>query len=269
MSRLLTIVSLLALSIIPVTSAHAQLNMYFTNLTTGGNFTDANLWVTIQRGQDATLEVTNAANVPDITYADSTPFLNWAWETNITPISSGGVITGYTTNIGAVYAQSISLSQIDDHGGYLIWNSNAASTAVLVSYGAPLPVNSSNYATAAISPSATTDPSYNYSYQPVEVTYNPSPGDQGDSTAINWFSSEVGMQTFASANATGSPLQQAAYSASTATIYAQISNTMGSNASSVILTNASGQVTRIIGPTQLGAGQIGAYTNFSSYLSDI
>lgn len=256
----------LTLAALVAPSAKAQMNMFFTNLTTGGTYDSNNIWITVQRGQNPTNEVTDSTYVPDITYGDGSSFLNWAWSTNIVPISSGGVVVGYQTNIGAVYAQSISLADIDAHGGYLTWISNAASTALLISYGAALPVTNSAYAISAISPSATNDPSYNSIYQPIEVTYNPSSGDQGDSSAINWFSSEVGMQTFASTNATGSILQKAFYNQSTQTIYQRLSNSMGANASTVILTNNAGQVTRVIGPTQLGAGNIGAYTNFNTYL---
>lgn len=233
-------------------SAHADLNMFFTNAST---YNEADIWITLQRGQNPATTPTGA-NIPAVTYGTN----NFTWNTYTN-------VVGPNTQVGALFAESVRLSDINAAGG-LRWVSNAASAAIYISYGTNLPV--SQYSLSGISPSATTDPSYNIPYQNFEITYNPNPGDQGDITAINFFGASLEIQSFTSTNATGPVLQRAGYNAPGPTVASQLSALTGGSPQTV-LTNSSGQATRILGPTQFGVqpdgNSFGPYPTFNDYFA--
>jgi hypothetical protein len=234
--------------------ASAELKMLFENAST---FSNSEIWVTLQRGQNAATEPVGA-NIPSVTYGTNA----FVWNTYTNDV-------GTNTQVGVLYAESVRLSDILDAGG-LAWRSNAASAAVYISYGTNLPV--SQYSLSGISPSATTDASYNIRYQNFEITYNPVPGDQGDITAINFYGSSVGIKSFASTNATGPALQTAGFHTPTGTVDTQLSALTGGSPSAV-LTNSAGQNTRILGPTQFGVqangNSFGPYPTFDDYFAHV
>jgi hypothetical protein len=236
--------------------AFGDLNMVFTNGST--SYADSDIWITLQRGQNPA-SVPDAANTPDATYGGNA----FVWNTYTNVVGSG-------TQVGNLFADSVRLSDILAGGG-IQWVGNAPSAAIYVSYGTNLPV--SKYSISGISPSAPPDPSYNIAYQNFEITYNGGLGDQGDITAINFFSASLGIQSYASTNVTGPVLQSAGFHNPTATIGAQLAALTGSSPLAV-LTNSGGQVTRVLGPTQYGAGQpnandFGPYQDFSDYFASV
>jgi hypothetical protein len=260
--------SLLAgLMVLTALPAQAQLNMFFTNDNSG--YADSNIWISIQRGQAPTLDVT-ASNIPDVTYGLTA--IQWHTYTNI---------VGTNTQIGSLYSDPVQLSTINAAGG-LNWISNAPSAAIYISYGAALPVSS--YSVSGISPSATVDASYNIPYQNFELTYygNGNNSGNGDITAINFFTAPISLTSYTNASASNAiannqtALQTKGFNPNVTgttllNAFQQISSGAGA---SPILTNTAGQYTRVIGPTQFGAGQpqaadFGSYTNFTQYFSNL
>jgi len=282
--------------------AKAQLNMLFDNIS---SYDSTNVWVTILRGQTST-DMVSPDYVPDITYVDNTnadPFV-WTPVTNTVYITdSNGILTNTVITVGQGYSESIPISEIDANGG-LQWISNASAAQVVISYGAPIDstnitsqevtyyanaADKSNnilttnynqlafYSTGQLSANNPSDPSYTTSYQNFELTYTrTNNGDQGDITAINYMGSIVGISSYASSNATGTPLQSVGYktNVSVSSLLADFTNNIGSNAYgnttvSSIVTNSSGNVVRVVGPSSfiggLGDG-LGSYSNFSDYL---
>lgn len=234
----------------------ADLQMVFTNISS--SYADTNIWITLQRGQAPTTDP-SGSNIPYVTYGAN----NFVWNTYTNTV-------GPNQQIGNLFADSVRLSDIVAGGG-IKWVGNAPSAAIYVSYGSAMPV--SQYSISGVSPSATDDPSYDIPYQNFEITYNGGTGDQGDITAINFFTSALGIKSFASSDATGQVLQSAGFHHPTATIAAQLAALTG-NSPSAVLTNSSGHVTRVIGPTQYGAGQpdandFGPYPNFNDYFAAV
>lgn len=291
--KLAASLSIFLLTCAVMLSPARALNMYFDDASSAYSSND--IWITIQRNTAATNPVTSDY-VPDITYGGGNSVI-WEDATNTVPqystmtnyLTNSGIITtnittetNYLTNIGSVYSDPIKLSDIGSSG--LNWISNAPSVAVVVSYGAPIPVSS--YATATIAPASTADASYNIPYQNFEITYVPNPTDQGDVTAINYFTAPIGITSYASPNATGTPLQKpvgyagynAAYSRG---IYNQLSAISGGSTAAVqFLTNGAGVTNtsaplRVLGPTSFGTMTVGAvndngpYSNFNGYFSNM
>lgn len=261
MDKKLLRVSFLLVLLAAVQSASASLNMLFTN--TGAEYNSSNTWITIQRGQNPASSTTNTANIPGVTYG-ANQFV-WNMYTNV---------VGPNTNVGNLFANSVLLSDINAAGG-LTWTSNAPSAVVYISYGSALPV--SQYSLSGISPSATVDPSYHIPYTTVELTYyGNNANDQGDITAINYFTAPVRVSNYASSNATGTPLATVGFNPSapaTAAMLTQFQAVTG-GATNTILSNTNGQITRVLGPTQFGAGQpnaadFGGFTNFSGYFGSL
>lgn len=290
--------------------ASAQLNMLFSNDPAVSGYDSSNIWVTILRGQYATNPVT-FEYVPAITYVNNTnsnPF-TWTPVTNIVYVThdSKGIITGTNTTIGQGYSQSILLSDIIGNGG-IRWYSNASSAQVVLSYGSS--INSTNvtsqlvtyyadtnaysktnlttnynklafYANGQLAPNNPSDPSYLIPYQNFELTYTgTNKGDQGDITAINYMGSLLSISSFSSTNATGTPLQTVGFlqsnTSQAATILQNFTKSIGpggygNTVVSPIVTNANGNVVRVIGPSQFGglSNGLGTYTNFSKYLDHV
>ncbi len=235
------------------------------------------------------------------------PF-SWNYATNIlvdqvaNPTNSNmQVFAGYTTNYGQGYSDSIKLSTIINNGG-LQWVSNASSAQIIVSYGQAIDstfVNfqtnylySNNTATSTtpyiqqnafywngqLAPNNPSDPSYKIPYQNFEITYTgTNVGDQGDITAINYMGSFLSISSFQSTNATGTPLQTVGFLESNTTQVGSLLSTFtniigpsgyGNTVNASIVTNDTGKVVRVIGPSQF-IGQsngLGTYTNLASYL---
>lgn len=237
-------------------AARADLQMVFTNVSS--SYADTNIWITLQRGQPPTSDPTGP-NIPYATYGAN----SFVWNTYTNTV-------GPNVQVGNLFADSVRLSDIISAGG-ITWVGNAPSAAIYVSYGTNMPV--SKYSVSGISPSAPPDPSYDIPYQNFEITYNGGAGDQGDITAINFFTSALGIKSFASSDATGIALQTAGFHSPTSTIAAQLAALTG-NSHAAVLTNSSGQVTRVIGPTQYGAGapnanDFGPYSDFNDYFAAI
>lgn len=238
----------------------SQLNMFFTN--TGVEYSATNTWITIQRGQNPSTAPTQE-NVPGVTYGAN----QFVWNTYTN-------VLGTNTQVGNLFANSVLLQDINAAGG-LTWTSNAPSAVVYISYGAPLPV--SNYSLSGISPSATSDASYNIPYTTVELTYyGGNDNDQGDITAINYFTAPVRVSNYASTNATGTPISTVGFNPTapaTAAMLSQFQQITGGS-TNTILSNTNGQITRVLGPTQFGAGQpnaadFGGFTNFATYFGSL
>lgn len=196
-------------------------------------------------------------------------------EIYITLGSSAGAATGvnYSGNSftwNDFYADSVSLATIGSGG--LTWTGNASSVVVFVSYGTSLPASmyGGTNAFSQISYNNPSDPSFPIPYQNFEITYNGTPGDQGNITAINYYGASMNIKSYGSANATGTPLQEAGFITSTANVASQLAAISGNNPS-VAMTNSSGNVVRYVGPTQPGynpPGHIyGSYPSFDGYLS--
>jgi hypothetical protein len=304
--RKISILVTIILMVGGIRSASAQLNMLFTNDPTVSGYDSSDIWVTILRGQNATNPVT-FNYVPAITYVNDTianPF-TWTPATNIVyQTDTNGILTNTMTTAGQGYSQSILLSDIISNGG-LRWYSNASSAQVVLSYGSSInstyvtnqkvtyytneAAKAANtlttnynqlafYANGQLAPNNPSDPSYLIPYQNFELTYTgTNTGDQGDITAINYMASLLSISSFASSNATGTPLQTVGFLQSNTTQAAGMLQTFtntigpsgyGNTTVSTIVTNANGNVVRVIGPSQFGglSNGLGTYTNFSDYL---
>jgi len=286
---------LVGLAILGPASAAAQLNMWFSNAS---SYSSSDIWITVQR-RDATLaqpniaagEIVSQNYTPVINYwnGSSTANLNWRWLTNST---NPTVSPWQPGSAGSIYSESVQLSYIQTNGmGLLNWISNAPSAAVIVSYGSTpfspytptqttVPT-SNNYATGAASASASPDPNYETAWQPFEITYGSGPngapqaGDQGNLTAINFFTAALRIQSFANADATGSVLQERGFFVPTSQIASGLSSVTSGpavNGQTAYVTNSSGDIVRYIGPSQFGASTDGSsgygnYPSFDSYFA--
>jgi len=276
-------------------SPASALNMWFSNNST---YSPSDIWITVQRGQGFGLaqsgiaagQIIQQPYVPDINYwnGSASTNLNWRWLTN----SSDATVSPWQKGAsGSIYSESLQLSYIQTNGlGLLNWISNAPSANVIVSYGSSpfspytptitsVPT-SNNYANGAASANASPDPNYRVAWQPFEITYYPTSGDQGDLTAINFFSASLKIQSFQSSSPTGPVLQEGGFYPSGATIGASLSNISsgpvpsGGNLNNpggpAQVTNTSGDVVRYIGPSQFGVSTdgswgYGTYQGFDSY----
>lgn len=196
-------------------------------------------------------------------------------EIYITIGSSAGASTGvnYSGNAftwNSFYSDSVSLAEIGSSG--ITWTGNASSAVVYVSYGTSLPASSygGTNAFGQISYNNPSDPSFPIKYQNFEITYTGGSGDSGDITAINYFGASMNIKSYASANASGSALQQVGFTTSTSAIASQLAAISGNNPS-VAMTVSGSNIVRYIGPTQPGyssPGHIyGSYPDFTDYLA--
>ena len=279
---------LVGLAILVPVPAAAQLNMWFTNTS---SYAASDIWITIQRGQTATTDVTQLSNRPAVTYGSAFTSFNWQMYSN----APGTVWVPGT--YGNLFSETVSFSDIvatDGSGrGLLTWYSNAASAAVYISYGTPFiggtAALSNNYTVSGVSPNNPSDPNYRVAYQPFEITYGtgangaPAPGDQGDLTAINSFTAALQIQSFTNANATGTVLQQVGFTQTGPQIGASLASITAGNpvpnggvegnaGGPAVITNGGGDVIRVLGPSTFGVSPTagwgyGTYGNFDSYLA--
>lgn len=279
--------------------AKAQLNMLFTNDLSVSGWQSSDIYLTILRGQYATNPL-NSDYLPDITFVNNPGVQAFTWTavTNVvySEFNTSGVPSNTAITIGQGYSDSLTLSNVMSQGG-LRWISNAPSAQVIISYGAPIPSTSVTYQTIGITgytnqiafyangqlaANSTNDPSYQIPYQNFELTYSgTNTGDQGDITAINYIGSLLKISSYASSDATGSALQTVGYAQSNtsqmASLLQTFTNTIGSSGYgnttlSSIVTNSSGGIVRVIGPSQFVGGVgtgIATYTNFNDYLGSV
>jgi len=143
---------------------------------------------------------------------------------------------------------------------------------VYVSYGGPMQ-------DVAIAPSPVNreDPDYRTPYQPFELTYMGRPTDQGNLTAINYFTAPMIIETF---DSDGSLLEKRQFNVSTEEISQGIIEVIGSGSpaivtDSVAFTDSSGKQThkvvpiRFIGPSQYGVQDPMPYPSFAAYLTSL
>lgn len=263
--------------------------MWFTNTS---SYAASDIWITIQRGQNPATDVTQAANRPAVTYGSAFTSFNWQMYSNAT----GTVWVPGT--YGNLFSETVSFADIIADGsgrGLLTWYSNAASAAVYISYGTPFiggtSSTSNNYTISGVSPNNPSDPNYGVAYQPFEITYGtgaggaPSAGDQGDLTAINYFTAALKIQSFTNTNATGAVLQEAGFYQTGSQIGAALNNVTSGNpvpnpppngegtaGGPAVITNSGGNIVRVLGPSQFGASQTagwgyGNYNGFDSYFA--
>lgn len=260
--------------------AFADLNMWFSNSSV---YDATNIWIIVQRGQAPETDVTNASNRPAVTYGTNLAEFSWQMYSN----SPTNVWLPGT--YGNIFAEPVQFSSITNSSGLglLTWSGNAASAAVYISYGSPFDVQ--QYTVSGPSANNPSDPNYRVAYQPFEITYGtgtggaPAPGDQGDLTAINYYSAALKIQSFESSDATGTPLQQAGFFQSGADVGASLiaitatnplpsGGAEGNPGGPSVVTNVGGTPVRIIGPSQFGASPnpswgYGNYSGFDSYLA--
>ena len=271
----------------PATSS-AQLNMWFTNTS---SYAATNIWITLQRGQNPTTDVTQLSNRPAVSYGSAFTSFNWQMYSNAT----GTVWVPGT--YGNLFSETVSFADIvanDGSGrGLLTWYSNAASAAVYISYGTPFiggtANTSNNYTVSGVSPNNPSDPNYRVAYQPFEISYGtgangaPAPGDQGDLTAINYFTAALQIQSFTNADATGTVLQQVGFTQSGTQIGASLTSIASGNpvptngaegnaGGPAVITNGTGDTIRVLGPSTFGVSPAagwgyGTYNAFDSYFA--
>jgi hypothetical protein len=190
-------------------------------------------------------------------YADSNVWINWQNGGGANPF-----LISYGTNqlvAPVAMGASVNLMDINAAGGFSI--SNLVSGGVYVSYGAPIPVG------AAPNPQGSGDPSYNIRYQNFEVTRTGSPGDQGDLTAINFFTSTMSAKTY-NGGTNGTLLQSYGYHLTPATIANQLSALVANSPAAVVYDSNSNFV-RVIAPTSFGNNNYGPYESFTNYLQSV
>ena len=279
---------LVGLAILGPASAAAQLNMWFTNTS---SYANSNVWITIQRGQNPATDVTVLTNRPNVTYGSALTSFNWQMYSNAT----GTVWVPGT--YGNLFSETVSLADIVNASGgdrgLLTWSGYADSAAVYISYGTPFiggtTALSNNYTVSGVSPNNPSDPNYRLAYQPFEITYGsgangtPASGDQGDLTAINYFTAALQIQSFTNTSGTGTALQQVGFTQTGPQIGASLTSITAGNpvpnggvegnaGGPAVITNGSGDVIRVLGPSTFGVSPTagwgyGAYGNFDSYLA--
>lgn len=254
--------------------------MWFSN---SSSYDASDIWITVQRGQAPGTDVTQAANRPGVTYG--TNFTEFSWQMYTNSATNSWLPGTY----GNLFAEPVQLSSILDANGLglLTWSSNAVSAAIYISYGSPFEVN--QYTVSGPSANNPSDPNYRVAYQPFEITYGtgaggaPAAGDQGDLTAINYFTASLKIQSFASTDATGTPLQEVGFYQTGPQMGAALAGITASNplpsqgaegnaGGPALVTNAAGNVVRVIGPSQFGASAhdgwgYGNYDGFDGYFA--
>ena len=160
---------------------------------------------------------------------------------------------------GNLYSDPVSLAQLSSGGGLSF--TNGSSTIFYITYGSPL-----GSLTTAPSPVATNDLSYNTPWQAFEITKTTNSnnaGDVGDLTYINEFSAKLAITSYDSNNVM---IQTSGFGVnSTAQIFNSLAQLTGNNPTAV-LTNSSGQYTRIVAPVSY-SDLVGPYDNFNKYIT--
>ena len=153
---------------------------------------------------------------------------------------------------------SIALSDIDQSSIYV---DSVISGIFFVSYGNKLTSKKS-----APSYIGKGEKDYYTPFQNFELTRVGNPGDQGDMTAINFFTAPMAITSYSK---TGDTLQSKEYNLSVDAIRDQLTALTNNNPNAVILSKDSTTYIRIIGPSSYSKGQTNPYPSFVSYLNSI
>jgi len=152
----------------------------------------------------------------------------------------------------------VSLAQIGKAGLIV---SKLAGAVIFVSYGAPL--NSRKSAPSYIGKGAE---DYHTPFQPFELTRTGSPTDQGDLTAINYFTAPMAIQSYCG-GPQGDPLQAVEYTKDVQTLATALQALTHSSPDAVI--KHEGRMIRIIGPSSYGPGQHNPYPTLKDYVISV
>jgi len=230
-----------------ITPAQAQtphLNINFTNNST---LADSNVWVSIQ------LQATNSPVTIELAHGGS---VNWGTSLVTNTISVDGSNTYRTSTVNNILSDPLNLQTLKAHGGFNL-------TSVV---GAVFYVSYSNALGSLInppSPISSSDPSYNTAYQNFEITRTGNLGDQGDITAINWYSGNLNITSY---DTNGNVVQNhVGFQQPSATTAAQLS-ALNTNA---VQYNTNGVITRIVGPTAYPNYSIGTFPGLTNYLTSL
>jgi hypothetical protein len=208
--------------------ATSALNLSFVNNTT---LPDSEVFITFQ---NPALGNTNF----NVTYGADIPI----------PIKDGDIMS-----------TSVSLQDIGS-GGLMV--TTAAGVVVFVSYGAALTAT-----TSVPSFIGSSGPDYNTAFQSFELTRTGGNGDQGNMTAINYFTAPMAIASYSSANPPVE-LQSTAFTQTAQQIANSLAALTGSSPLSMI-TNAGGQLVRCIGPSSFGPADTNPFPSLLSYLQAV
>ena len=213
-------------------TAHAQLNLVFENQT---GLADTNVFITFQNPSLGT-------NNFNVTY-------------------DGGTMVPFANKTNNIMSTSLSLKQIGTSG---LMVTNLASGIVFVSYGSPLTAT-----TNVPSYIGSTGADYGTPFQTFELTRVGGTGDQGNMTAINYFTAPMGITSYHGTNGTnGTVLQSKTYVQSASLIASNLAKLNGNSSKSTI-TNSMGQVIRYIGPSSYGPVDDNPFPSLVPYLTNI
>ena len=190
------------------------------------------------------------------TLNSSNVFVSISTGASVNFVNPSAVGTNINWTGGNIYSDPVSLASLSTGSGLSF--TNGVSTIFYVTYGSPL-----GSLTTAPSPVATNDPSYNIPWQAFELTKDGTGNAVGDLTYINEFSAPMSITSYASNNVL---LQTSGFgNNSTAQIFNSLANVTGFNINAV-LTNGSGQYTRVVAPVSFG-NLVGPYDDFNSYIT--
>lgn len=190
------------------------------------------------------------------TLNSSNVFVSISTGASVNFVNPSAVGTNINWTGGNIYSDPVSLASLSTGSGLSF--TNGVSTIFYVTYGSPL-----GSLTTAPSPVATNDPSYNIPWQAFELTKDGTGNAVGDLTYINEFSAPMSITSYASNNVL---LQTSGFgNNSTAQIFNSLANVTGFNINAV-LTNGSGQYTRVVAPVSFG-NLVGPYDDFHSYIT--
>lgn len=208
--------------------ATSALNLSFVNNTT---LADSDVYITFQN------PATGSTNF-NVTYGASTPI----------SIAKGNIMS-----------TSVSLKDIGSSG---LTVTQASGVVVFVSYGAPLTAT-----TSVPSYIGSGGPDYNTPFQPFELTRVGGNGDQGNMTAINYFTAPMSITSYSSATPPVQ-LQSTSFTQTAQQIGSSIAALTNSNAQSVIK-NSSGKIVRYIGPSSYGPTDSNPFSSLLPYLQAV
>lgn len=165
----------------------------------------------------------------------------------------GGTTVTFGTN--DVLSQSLTLAQIGTNGFTV---SSVSSVGVFVSYGAAL---TNKIAAPSFFPGA---PNADLRWQNFEITRTGGAGDQGNLTAINYFTAPMGITSYNGTTA----LQNRSYNPgqTAAVIGNQLGAVSGYNTNAIVR-DTGGNILRYIGPSTFASNP--PYSSFTPYLQSI
>lgn len=170
--------------------------------------------------------------------------------------ASGTAVKVETDNI---MSESLSLAKIGSAGFNV---TRMISVAIFTSYGKAL--------TATTTPPSfigSTGSDYNTAFQPFELTMKDLDVDQGNLTAINYFTAPMKIESY-NGGPSGTLLQSKGFSTDATTIAKEIATLVHNNKAAVI-SNADGDVVRYIGPSSYGIGDHNPYPSLIDYLKAV